>query len=105
MAKNKETTYAEERLKEIQECQEHVDRMKDELERKKEETKDARESWESAVDHLGAVIRDNEERPLLDTAENAVTFTAKGKEPVTLSKKAFPKQILAEVSEQFEKKK
>lgn len=67
MAKKiQETTDAKERLIEIVECQKHVDKMKSELDSAKEAAKEAREFCEAAVQRLGMVILDGEERPLLD---------------------------------------
>jgi outer membrane protein TolC len=67
MAKQiQETTDVEEKLAEIKSLQKRVNKMREELEQAKENTKVAREAWEAAVDHLGAVILDAEDRPLLD---------------------------------------
>lgn len=53
-------------LAEIVEAQEYVDKLAVIVDEKKEALKEAKDEWKQAVAHLGAIIRDRKDRPLLN---------------------------------------
>ena len=60
------TTDAETLLTDIRDQQAEVDRCAGVLAELKEQAKQAREDWEESVEGLGRLIRDRQERQLLD---------------------------------------